>query len=289
MIPDSLIPCRPDGRVTGNPVAPTRAIPGLESAADSAHSWHCSHLGCGQRFSRQANLVAHQQVHAQQPHPHAAAQQLVCLHPGCDRTFFLQRKLRAHLARHTGARTLPCPFEGCKKRFAIRHNLTKHLRVHNQEKPFVCGYEGCDRRFSDSSNRAVHQRRHVQARPFACWHQGCGKRFAHSNSRARHLRVHSPKVPPACPQEGGPGPFLHDHHGQEHRTPWLRWPVSPGLEAAWLTGHERSGPALPTDPDPCLFSDPWLFQAPQDSPCDTDSFWPSTTPPACTASPPDPP
>ncbi|XP_012673355.2 endothelial zinc finger protein induced by tumor necrosis factor alpha [Clupea harengus] len=175
-------------------------------------------LSCQRTFSTCAQLLRHQQGHAQQEglqpqqHPcmhcsasfsrpsqllqHQRAQHaskaggFLCAE--CGRAFNSHSNLRIHLNVHTGARPYSCP--DCGKSFSQSGALKIHRRIHTGERPYTCAY--CGRGFPHLAGVRAHQRTHTGEKPYCC--PQCGKRFTQSGALKIHQRIHTGERPFVC-------------------------------------------------------------------------------------------
>ncbi|XP_069041437.1 zinc finger protein 135 [Lepisosteus oculatus] len=173
-------------------------------------------LSCHRGFQSCAQLLRHQQGHAQQEggqshpcmHCHAAfarpgqllqhqraahaskAGGFLCAE--CGRAFNSNSNLRVHLHVHTGARPYAC--QDCGKSFSQSGALKIHRRIHTGERPYVCSY--CGRGFPHLAGIRAHQRTHTGEKPYRCPH--CGKCFTQSGALKIHCRIHTGERPYLC-------------------------------------------------------------------------------------------
>ncbi|XP_043117818.1 zinc finger protein 835 isoform X2 [Puntigrus tetrazona] len=173
-------------------------------------------LTCQRTFPTCAQLLRHQQGHAQQE----GLQQLSCMHCNasfprpsqllqhqrtqhasktggflcaeCGRAFNSHSNLRIHLNVHTGARPYSC--SECGKSFSQSGALKIHHRIHTGERPYTCSY--CGRGFPHLAGVRAHQRIHTGEKPYRCGQ--CGKCFTQSGALKIHTRIHTGERPFVC-------------------------------------------------------------------------------------------
>ncbi|KAK7147432.1 hypothetical protein R3I94_010071 [Phoxinus phoxinus] len=173
-------------------------------------------LSCQRTFPTCAELLRHQQGHAQQE----GLQQLPCMHCNasfprpsqllqhqrtqhaskaggflcaeCGRAFNSHSNLRIHLNVHTGARPYICT--DCGKSFSQSGALKIHRRIHTGERPYTCSY--CGRGFPHLAGVRAHQRIHTGEKPYRCGL--CGKCFTQSGALKIHTRIHTGERPFVC-------------------------------------------------------------------------------------------
>ncbi|KAL2084342.1 hypothetical protein ACEWY4_019860 [Coilia grayii] len=173
-------------------------------------------LSCQRTFPTCAQLLRHQQGHAQQE----GLQQHPCMHCSasfarpsqllqhqraqhasktggflcaeCGRAFNSHSNLRIHLNVHTGARPYTC--QDCGKSFSQSGALKIHRRIHTGERPYTCAY--CGRGFPHLAGVRAHQRTHTGEKPYCC--PQCGKRFTQSGALKIHTRIHTGERPFVC-------------------------------------------------------------------------------------------
>lgn len=181
----------------------------------------CTHpsfpcLSCQRTFPTCAQLLRHEQGHAQQD----GLQQLSCMHCNasfprpsqllqhqrtqhatkaggflcaeCGRAFNSHSNLRIHLNVHTGARPYICT--DCGKSFSQSGALKIHRRIHTGERPYTCSY--CGRGFPHLAGVRAHQRIHTGEKPYICGQ--CGKCFTQSGALKIHTRIHTGERPFVC-------------------------------------------------------------------------------------------
>ncbi|XP_026863067.2 zinc finger protein 696 isoform X1 [Electrophorus electricus] len=187
--------------------------PGRHGAHSPSH-FPC--LACQRTFPTCAQLLRHQQSHAQREglQPHAcmhcaasftrpsqllqhqraqhAAQAGGFLCTECGRVFGSHSNLRIHLNVHTGARPYSCA--DCGKSFSQSGALKIHRRIHTGERPYACAY--CGRGFPHLAGVRAHQRTHTGEKPYRC--AQCGKCFTQSGALKIHMRMHTGERPFVC-------------------------------------------------------------------------------------------
>ncbi|XP_076826899.1 uncharacterized protein LOC143473685 [Brachyhypopomus gauderio] len=192
------------------PLAPP---PGRHGARSPPH-FPC--LACQRTFPTCAQLLRHQQSHAQReglqahacmhcPASFARPSQLLqhqraqhatqaggFLCTECGRVFSSHSNLRIHLNVHTGARPYSCA--DCGKSFSQSGALKIHRRIHTGERPYSCAF--CGRGFPHLAGVRAHQRTHTGEKPYRCGQ--CGKSFTQSGALKIHTRVHTGERPFAC-------------------------------------------------------------------------------------------
>lgn len=193
----------------------------VHAAATSDLGFTC-HL-CGQSFRGWVALVLHLRAHS------VAKRPIAC--PECERRFWQQKQLRAHLRRRHPPAPEIRPFicGNCGRSFAQWDQLVAHKRVHVAEaleeaaakalgprprgrpavtaprpggdavdRPFQCAC--CGKRFRHKPNLIAHRRVHTGERPHQC--PECGKRFTNKPYLTSHRRIHTGEKPYPCTECG---------------------------------------------------------------------------------------
>ncbi|XP_004629063.2 replication initiator 1 isoform X1 [Octodon degus] len=193
----------------------------VHASATSDLGFTCHH--CGQSFQGWVALVLHLQAHS------VAKRPIAC--PECDRRFWQQKQLRAHLRRRHPPAPEARPFicGNCGRSFAQWDQLVAHKRVHVAEaleeaaakalgprprgrpavtaprpggdavdRPFQCAC--CGKRFRHKPNLIAHRRVHTGERPHQC--PECGKRFTNKPYLTSHRRIHTGEKPYPCTECG---------------------------------------------------------------------------------------
>ncbi|XP_029810311.1 replication initiator 1 [Suricata suricatta] len=217
------LPCPECGRRFRH--APFLALHCQVHAAATPDLGFACHL-CRQSFRGWVALALHLRAHS------AAKRPIGC--PECERRFWRQKQLRAHVRRCHPPAPEARPFicGNCGRSFAQWDQLVTHKRVHVAEaleeaaakalgprprgrpavtaprpggdavdRPFQCAC--CGKRF----------RQHSGERPFAC--AECGKNFGKKTHLVAHSRVHSGERPFACEECGRR--FSQGSHLAAHR------------------------------------------------------------------------
>nr|XP_023689063.1 zinc finger protein 79-like isoform X1 [Paramormyrops kingsleyae]XP_023689064.1 zinc finger protein 79-like isoform X1 [Paramormyrops kingsleyae] len=196
------------------PLASCLHCPQLPQSTQAPAPFPC--LSCQRTFQTCAQLLRHQQGHAQQdgipqhpcmhcsasfPRPSQLLQHQRSQHASktggflcaeCGRAFNSHSNLRIHLNVHTGARPYPC--SDCGKSFSQSGALKIHRRIHTGERPYTCTF--CGRGFPHLAGIRAHQRIHTGEKPYRC--PQCGKCFTQSGALKIHMRIHTGERPFVC-------------------------------------------------------------------------------------------
>ncbi|KAH8297082.1 hypothetical protein KR044_004659 [Drosophila immigrans] len=112
----------------------------------------------------------------------------------CDRRFFIDYKLRAHMVKAHNIGELPYLCSQCPRRFMNANDMERHKLRQHCEKMLKCDY--CDSTFSMQADLKNHVRCHTGEKPFIC--EMCGKSFRlkllldyHINGTHLNLRPYS--------------------------------------------------------------------------------------------------
>ncbi|XP_062395691.1 zinc finger protein 345 [Sardina pilchardus] len=169
-------------------------------------------LSCQRTFSTCAQLLRHQQSHAQQegllPQTTSAATgtgaaaspqhlpQHPCMH--CSASFARPSQLLQHQRAQHASKAGGFLCVECGRAFNSHSNLRIHLNVHTGARPYAC--PDCGKSFSQSGALKIHRRIHTGERPYACAY--CGRGFPHLAGVRAHQRTHTGEKPYVCPQCG---------------------------------------------------------------------------------------
>lgn len=140
----------------------------------------CPETGCGKAFKFASKLEKHKDSHVK-----LESIEVVCLYPGCMKSFTNLQCLRAHTK--SCHQYVNC--ETCGKK-QLRKNIKRHLRKHetgSSSEVFHCDYKDCSSTFSSKSNLCKHVKAvHLQDKPFKCGFLDCGMRFSYKHVRDNH-------------------------------------------------------------------------------------------------------
>ncbi|XP_039761783.1 zinc finger protein 320-like isoform X2 [Pararge aegeria] len=111
---------------------------------------------CNKKYTQKVSLRVHIQ------YEHCNYKGHVC--KWCNKSFYAQSRLKAHIVKHTQEKNFPC--NTCGGRFITKESLLYHTRIHTGERPYKCEY--CDSRFLSASRRTDHvKRRHTSSSKMA--------------------------------------------------------------------------------------------------------------------------
>lgn len=220
---------------------------------------------CGHSFRGWVALVLHLRAHSASKRP------ITC--PECDRRFWRQKQLRAHLRRCQPPVPEARPFicGNCGRSFAQWDQLVVHKRVHVAEaleeaaakalgprprgrpaaprpggdavdRPFQCAC--CGKRFRHKPNLIAHRRVHTGERPHQC--PECGKRFTNKPYLTSHRRIHTGEKPYPCTECGRR--FRHKpnllSHSKIHKRLEVSAQAAPHPESHQIAAEPMAQPAL---------------------------------------------
>ncbi|BGP41525.1 hypothetical protein JCM10450v2_005573 [Rhodotorula kratochvilovae] len=128
---------------------------------------------CEATFARDTHLKAHMRTHASE-----ADKPFTCTEDDCDKRFWTNQHLRAHVdSVHRGnGKTYNCP--DCTKTFRKHRLLKEHLAVEHEQadfKPLVCSHPGCGKAFKQKHHLKGHEKVHDLTR-YACLHPDCASK-----------------------------------------------------------------------------------------------------------------
>ncbi|XP_031237656.1 replication initiator 1 isoform X2 [Mastomys coucha] len=222
---------------------------------------------CGHSFRGWVALVLHLRAHSASNRP------ITC--PECDRRFWRQKQLRAHLRRCQPPVPEARPFicGNCGRSFAQWDQLVVHKRVHVTEaleeaaakalgprprgrpavtaprpggdavdRPFQCAC--CGKRFRHKPNLIAHRRVHTGERPHQC--PECGKRFTNKPYLTSHRRIHTGEKPYPCSECGRR--FRHKpnllSHSKIHKRSEVSAQAAPHTGSHQIAAEPMAQPAL---------------------------------------------
>ncbi|XP_020029009.2 DNA-binding protein REPIN1 isoform X2 [Castor canadensis] len=254
--------------------APLLALHRQVHAAATPEVGFTCHL-CGHSFRGWVALVLHLRAHA------AAKRPIAC--PECERRFWRQKQLRAHLRRCHPPAPEARPFicGNCGRSFAQWDQLVAHKRVHVAEaleeaaakalgprprgrpavtaprpggdavdRPFQCAC--CGKRFRHKPNLIAHRRVHTGERPHQC--PECGKRFTNKPYLTSHRRIHTGEKPYPCTECGRR--FRHKpnllSHSKIHKRSEGSSQVAPGSGSLRLPAVVPEASAEPPSARPAV-------------------------------------
>ncbi|KAJ4483747.1 hypothetical protein J3R30DRAFT_3451192 [Lentinula aciculospora] len=125
---------------------------------------------CQKSYLRETHLQAHNRVHLP-----ASERLFVCSQPDCEKRFWTQQHLRAHVDWHKGIKSFHCTEPGCNENFAKHHQLRSHICSEHSPpgtKPYPCPHEGCTKSFDTNQHMRTHSRVHNDKR-YTCVNEAC--------------------------------------------------------------------------------------------------------------------
>lgn len=99
---------------------------------------------CNKKYTQKVSL----RVHIQYEHGNYKGH--IC--KWCNKSFYAQSRLKAHIVKHTQEKNFPCNI--CGGRYITKESLLYHTRIHTGERPYKCDF--CDSRFVSASRRSEH-------------------------------------------------------------------------------------------------------------------------------------
>jgi general transcription factor IIIA len=140
----------------------------------------------------------------------------VCNYDGCDKAYFQEKHLQAHIkGSHTHERSFVCDWEGCGKSFLTSTRLKRHNDTHIGHERFRCtAYPPCNQTFRKHQTLQRHiNSEHLELAPYQCHYidpitnRACSAGFDGANGLRQHVeRIHgTPRF--FCPDCLVPGQF----------------------------------------------------------------------------------
>jgi len=112
------------------------------------------------------NFVPHDDIPRVDPQPDTRIKEFSCKFDACDKSYYKQSHLKAHIRTHTGEKPFTCPYPNCEKIFARSDELSRHKRAHAGVKRFTCRY--CGKAFMRSDHLSKHEQRHISGPKLSC-------------------------------------------------------------------------------------------------------------------------
>lgn len=142
---------------------------------------------------------------------HEMELKIQCEHPGCDKKFFNNFEMRAHVANsHSKERNFVC--EVCAASYGTMTKLKTHLKNHGELK-HACTQ--CDKTFPTSAKLDEHVKRvHENVRNFSCEH--CGKAYFKKKELDIHKMAKHTSIKIRCGVEGCSSEFTRRDTYREH-------------------------------------------------------------------------
>lgn len=136
---------------------------------------------CSEKFVDVSQKIKHEVVIHKMKQP-----EFQCY--SCDRKFASQRILQGHIKKvHLMHRPYKCSVIGCDKAYFVNAELTAHLPTHGDIKPFACAL--CPKSYKSKKALSAHMHIHDEKRDYECGM--CNKRFVVKENLELHLeKVH---------------------------------------------------------------------------------------------------
>lgn len=102
----------------------------------------------------------------------------------CDKSYARQRSLREHIKRvHLVHRPYKCTVQGCEKSFYLNRTLQAHILTHADGRPFPCRL--CPKSYRSLKSLKGHMYIHTDKKEFKCLK--CYKTYVHEDNLTRHM------------------------------------------------------------------------------------------------------